>query len=149
MVTPSDRILQRSARLKQVFIQSGERSLTRRGFLAGSGAAVAASPWLTTVSGASNNSQGHCRPAAPRPIPGEDPALAGLGLHVFLPVPGQEPSTIFDFNGRIAIVDLIGDGVRTVDGVPEPAAFRADLRIIEGTYIGLDGNRHQNTFGFI
>ena len=92
-----------------------------------------------------------CMSQAPRAIPGTDPFLASLGLteKVFLPVPMQEPSTIFDFRGRIAIMDLIGDGIRTVDGVEESAAFRADLRIIEGNYVGLDGKRHRNTFHFI
>ncbi|HEU4430569.1 MAG TPA: hypothetical protein VFT98_17540 [Myxococcota bacterium] len=80
-----------------------------------------------------------------------DPDLVALGIleHFFLPVPGREPSSIFDFRGRVAILDLIGDGIRTVDGVEEPAAFRADLRFMQGVYVGLDGERHHNTFGFI
>jgi hypothetical protein len=80
-----------------------------------------------------------------------DPDLAALGVfeHVFLAVPGREPSTIFDFRGAVAIMDLIGDGVRTVDGVEAPAAFRADLRFMQGEYVGLDGRRHRNSFGFV
>lgn len=128
-----------------------ETHLPRRNFLAGSGAlaAVGVSALFTNEPAKAGLGEGRCRPAAPRPIPGEDPLLAGLGLHLFLPISGREPSTIFDFHGQVAIVDLIGDGIRTLDGVPESAAFRADMRFMKGSYVGLDGKQHQNTFGFI
>ena len=61
-------------------------------------------------------------------------------------VPGREPSTIFDFVGRVVILDLIGD---CVDEGGTMHAFRADLRTMEGVYTGLDGRPHRNSFGFI
>lgn len=129
---------------------AGHSALTRRNFLAGAGASMAAGAGTLLVSApAEARTSAPCRPGAPRPIPGEDPALAGLGLHVFLPEPGKEPSTIFDFAGRVAICDVIGDGTRTENGTQEQVAFRADMRFMEGTYVGLDGAVHQNTFGFI
>lgn len=122
--------------------------MTRRGFLAGAGAAAAASAGaVLTPSEAEGGHVGRCRPGAPRPIPGEDPDLAGLGLHVFLPVPGREPSTIFDFTGKVAILDLIGDCVDTDTGAMK--SFRADLRTMEGVYRGLDGTKHHAVYGFI
>ena len=36
-------------------------------------------------------------------------------------------------------------------GLPNPATlyFDADMRFMQGTYVGVDGKTHQNTFGFI
>jgi hypothetical protein len=143
---------QRSVRLERVTAPSRSIAetppgVTRRDFLAGAGVAAAAGAGaiLTPAHGEAHFFQ-RCRPGAPRHIPGEDPALAGLGLHVFLPEPGKEPSTIYDFQGHVAILDLIGD---CEDGGGNQLAFRADLRMMEGTYVGLDGTRHGHTFGFI
>ena len=128
--------------------------LSRRGWLGAAGRAaalgaagvLASAPALADDDDDDHHRRRQCMSQAPRAIPGTDPFLASLGLteKVFLPFPMQEPSTIFDFRGRVAIMDLIGDGIRTVDGVEESAAFRADLRIIEGNYVGLDGKRHRN-----
>ena len=132
---------------RSLLSRAGTAAIAAGGLLAGSNAAVA----QKNLQHKKHQKRERCRPAAPRPIPGFDPDLESFGIfeHLFLPVQGREPSTIFDFSGRVAIMDLIGDGIRCVDGVEEPAAFRADLRFFDGNYIGLDGRRHQNTFGFI
>ena len=127
--------------------------LTRRGLLAGAGIAVAAGAGglLPTPLRAEGFDGGPCRPGAPRPIPGFEPLIGIPDLHLFLPRPGVEPSTIFDFNGQVAIVDLIGEGVltNTDDGSEQGVFFRADLRFMKGQYRGLDGTLHRNTYGFI
>ncbi len=161
METTPNRTRQRKVRLRGASLPmdaepaSGDRSvLTRRRFLAGTTAATAATAaGAAALLGAAPvpvSAHRDCSPGAPRPVPVGDPLLAGLDLHVWLPRAGVEPSTIFDFHGKVAIVDLVGDCVRTVNGGPEQEmAFRADLRIMEGTYIGLDGRTHRDTFGFV
>lgn len=127
-------------------------ALTRRHFLSRTGVATAATAAgaAALLGAAPAPVHRSCSPGAPRPVPGGDPLLAGLDLHVWLPRPGVEPSTVFDFVGQVAVVDLVGDCVRTVDGgSEEDMAFRADLRIMKGTYVGLDGTLHNHTYGFV
>ena len=100
---------------------------------------------------------------APVPIPGGFNARAALGprfpdelQHLFLPQPGLEPSTIFNFRGDVALFDIQGTGtrteldpltravIRTTTGHP----FAVDLRFMNGFYIGTDGTEHHGTFGF-
>jgi hypothetical protein len=50
-----------------------------------------------------------------RPIPG-NPALGGL--HVQLPGEGNEPSSIFDFEGFVGIADIVGRERRRTQAVP-------------------------------
>ena len=110
------RILQRSVRLDEDAETSSNvdgkpvaSQFSRRRFLAGAGASAAVGAAMLTPDAALATDHQfellrgkRCRPGAPRPIPGEDPDLAGLGLHLFLPEAGKEPSTIFDFHGRVA-----------------------------------------------
>jgi len=103
-----------------------------------------------------------CSPA-PEPIPGGFNAFEVLGspfpdkfFHLFLPGPGMEPATIFNFNGDVAILDIHGTGTRTElnpftrepDGEMPNLPFAADVRFMDGDYIGVDGKRHKGTFGF-
>ena len=103
-----------------------------------------------------------CSPA-PVPIPGGFNASEALGprfpdkfFHLFLPGPGMEPATIFNFKGDAAILDIHGTGTRTeldpftgepVDEIPN-LPFAADVRFMDGDYIGVDGKKHKGTFGF-
>jgi hypothetical protein len=84
---------------------------------------------------------------APKPIPGG--IAQPIGPHLFFPGPGNEPSTIYDFNGDVAIAHVNGTGMATQYGVASPMAFDADLRIIKGTYTDADGVTRQGAFGFV
>jgi len=91
--------------------------------------------------------------AAPRHIPGGTQFL-GPGtevFHVFVPGRGNEPSSIFDFDGfvGIAMVDGTGTGTDTRTGATTRLTFDNDMRFMQGTYIGVDGKKRRGTFGFI
>jgi len=74
-------------------------------------------------------------------------------------IPGNEPSTIGDFRGLVAINHLQGEGTVTRGGpaaeLSQPTAagdrlvYDADMRIMKGLYVGEDGQEHEGTFGFI
>jgi len=91
--------------------------------------------------------------AAPRPIPGGlQPFGPGTEVfHLFLPGEGNEPITIFDFHGFVGLanVDGTGTGIDTKTGATAPLTFDNDVRFMKGAYIGVDGEKHQGTFGFI
>lgn len=117
--------------------------LSRRDFL-GAAAAVAA---------ASRSILAFPSESAPRPIPGGSQFL-GPGtevFHVFPLAPGDELSTITDFNGVVgaAVVDgtWSGGGVTAPPGVP--LVFDTDMRFMKGEYVGVDGNHHQGAFVFV
>ena len=80
----------------------------------------------------------------PTPIPGGD-----HGTHHFLPGRGKEVSTINNFNGFVAIGQLVGTGTGTDlrTGVKTPLSFSVDNRFLVGEYVGIDGLRHRAAFG--
>ena len=100
---------------------------------------------------------------APTPIPGGFNARDAFGprfpdrfFHLFLPGPGTEPSTIFNFHGKLAILNIHGTGTRTdldpqtgqiADETPN-LPFATDVRFMQGNYVGADGQQHQGTFAF-
>jgi hypothetical protein len=101
--------------------------------------------------------------AAPGPIPGGFNARDAFGprfpdrfFHLFLPGVGTEPSTIFNFQGKMAILNIHGTGTRTeMDPVTRAPLtvtpnlpFATDVRFMQGTYVGLDQQEHQGTFAF-
>lgn len=89
--------------------------------------------------------------ADPRPIPnGIQPFGDGTEVfHLFLPVPGAEPSSIFDFNGLVGVCQVQGEGAGRDATGSERLLFDADLRFMKGTYVGMDGRHHRGTFGFV
>ena len=98
--------------------------------------------------------------AAPKPIPGglgrTADAPEGVGIHFFPPEPQpgatiNDPSTITDFQGVVALAKLHGTGeaTDTRTGIKYPAGFEMDMRLIKGRYIGVDGAEHDGVFGFI
>ena len=115
----------------------------------------------STVPATSTGFQG-CSPA-PVPIPGGFNARKAFGarfpdrfFHLFLPGTGTEPSTIFNFRGMVAILNIHGTGTRTEldpdSGVPtgqtSDLPFATDVRVMQGTYVGVDGAEHQGVFSF-
>lgn len=127
------------------------RRVSRGAFLrgaAGAGAALAAAgAWRSA--GATEQVDG----AAPLPIPGTL-QLLGPGterFHVFFPTAGQEQASINDFDGLIGSLDVEGTGVgrNTATGETSPLVFTADMRVMDGSYVGADGMRRQGTFAFV
>src|SRR3989442_5653377 len=119
-----------------------QRALSRRQFLgasaAATGAAVAAPLWVPALAEASS--------VDPRPIP---EFLFGVTpFHILLPGQG-EPGTITDFNGGLGLAAVTGTGTGTITGVPTPLVFDADLRFMQGQYIGMNGQNHEGTFVFV
>jgi hypothetical protein len=90
--------------------------------------------------------------AAPRPVPGGfDLATSNFvpsnpDFHFFLPGIGFEMSTITDFNGVVGGSETRGTA-RGSDG--STYSFDCDMRFMRGVYVGLDGRRHNGSFGFI
>jgi hypothetical protein len=96
---------------------------------------------------------------SPKPIAGGGFEVEGELLHVYDYIPGNEPSTIGDFRGLVAINHLQGEGTvlrgSNSGGMSTPTAtgdrlvYDADMRVMKGLYIGEDGQEHEGTFGFI
>jgi hypothetical protein len=94
---------------------------------------------------------------APRPIPGGLPLLQLSGIpdptifHVFGVEPGQELSTITDFDGLVGAAEIsgTGTGTNTRPGEATKLFFDTDMRFMKGEFIGLDGEEQDGTFGFI
>ena len=120
-----------------------DRAVSRRRFLGtaalASGAAASASLWFPSIAAAAPPGAG-----TPRPIPG---TLDGLPFHVQLPGAGAEPSLITDFSGMIGIADIVGTAVGTHD--PSGLTFDADVRFMDGHFVGTDGRVHQRAVGFV
>ncbi len=95
--------------------------------------------------------------AAPKPIPGGTDVAPLLGLpmpkifHFFFPAFGQEISTITDFVGFVAAAEIQGKGTatNTLTHATSTLYYDADMRFMDGTYVGVDGHTRQGTFGFI
>jgi hypothetical protein len=96
--------------------------------------------------------------ANPKPIRGGF-EIEGQLYHAYDYIPGNEPSTIGDFRGLVAINHLSGEGT-VIRGGPngglatptttgDRLVYDTDMRIMKGQYIGEDGQEHQGTFGFI
>ena len=75
----------------------------------------------------------------------------GETFHVFAPPgAGTEPSTVTDFQGHIGVGALHGTGTGTDSmGNTSSLFFAADMRFMDGIYVGEDGERHRGTFGFV
>jgi hypothetical protein len=87
----------------------------------------------------------HGEPNLPNPVAG-DPALAPFHLWAPGGSPINEPSSITDFHGKVAIAELSGTGT---DEKGNTLYFDNDMRVIQGTFIARNGRRRRGTFGFI
>jgi len=85
----------------------------------------------------------------PKPIPSGFVTPVGVFIHHHLPARGIEASQITDFRGTIGLAELSGTGTGTLNGSSKKLNFQMDNRFMQGTYVGVDGQRHQGTFGFI
>src|SRR5215469_14928212 len=85
----------------------------------------------------------------PRPIPSGFVTPVGVFIHHHLPARGIEASQITDFRGTIGLAQVTGAGTGTLNGASSTLSFEMDNRFMQGTYVGVDGRRHQGTFGFI
>ena len=121
-----------------------DRVVSRRRLLdtsaAVAGAAIGA-PWLASVASAAPPG-----PGEPRPIP-ETLAFGPNAFHVQLPGPGVELSLITDFEGTIGVADILGTAIGTGD--PANLTFDADVRFMDGHFLGTDGRVHVRTVGFV
>src|ERR1700716_298586 len=119
-----------------------QRAMSRRQFLGTTAAATAAvatsSMWFPVLADASGRD--------PVPIPG------GFfpGYHAFLG-PGVEPSSIFNYRGTTGVAAVQGTGTawNTETGKSKTVNLHSDNRVMRGAYIGLDGEEHKGTVGFI
>lgn len=95
--------------------------------------------------------------ALPTPIPGGTDLLALLGLppgpifHFFFPAFGQEVATVGNLKGFVAAAEVQGTGTATdtATGATSALTFDADMRFMDGVYVGQDGRPRRGTFGFI
>ena len=127
---------------------SGRGAFSRRGFLNGAGVAAAA---MAGAAVASPTRMLAAKPvdATPKPIPNGF-VVGPQQFHVYIFGPGQEPSTIGDFNGFVGVADVQGTGTATnPDGSTETLLFDTDMRFMKGVYVGQDGAVHKGTFGFV
>lgn len=139
--------------------------LSRRQILTGAGAAATYLSLLPLMHAEgslslSSTALASCSPA-PVPIPGGFNAKQAFGarfpdrfFHFFLAGPGVEPSTIFNFKGKVGVQSIQGTGTRTLlDQITGQVLsqtpnlpFATDVRFMAGQYIGVDGRQHQGTF---
>jgi hypothetical protein len=142
--------------------------LSRRGFLTAAGAAgglAVASQWLwpDMASAAPTRSATRRRSATPRPVPETLSGAADFGdptnthvYHILPPMPPQngqyiEPITITDFKGASGRTEVTGTGRGTPTKASPTGAynFDVDMAFMQGVFIGVDGRRHETTFGFV
>jgi hypothetical protein len=125
-------------------------AVSRRQFLgtAGvTGAGLALGSGLLTPAAAVAGDNGST--VLPRPIPSGFVTPVGVFIHHHPPGRGIEASQITDFKGTIGLAELAGTGTGTLHGTSSKLTFKMDNRFMQGTYVGVDGKRHQGAFGFI
>jgi hypothetical protein len=116
-----------------------ERALSRRQFIqtaAGvTGVVLGSRLWRPTLIQAGSSDS-----AEPKPVP-----------KIFLPSDElgmvNEPSSIADFNGFVGQAHVQGTGRDTTTDAP--LLFDADVRFMQGVFIGVDALSRVGTFGFV
>src|SRR4029079_11754276 len=104
---------------------------------------------------------GLLRPSFAFSAPGSDPSPIPGGLKfvgdqitvvpvdpdlpVLPPALGFDVSTITDFSGFVAAAEIQGSAT----GGGSTFSFDADMRVMQGKYVGKDGRVHEGSFGFI
>ena len=118
--------------------------VSRRNFLRGGAVTLGSLAGAGIFSGSAFGASG----ADPRPIPGGfdenfNPVPANPLIHVLPPAQGFEMATITDFNGVVGAAELQGTAN---DGAFN---FDADMRFMQGLYVGTDGRLRKGSFGFV
>ena len=64
---------------------------------------------------------------------------------------GRDPSTIFNFKGFVGQGDfhLTGTGTDLTTGQTAPYVFHADIRFMDGVFVGTDGKERKASFAFV
>jgi hypothetical protein len=142
-----------------------EKWLTRRnlirgaaGTAAGAGLLLGSTLQLPAFAHDEDEEERHCKPV-PRPI---KHISTPPGAHFFFPGPvdadpttspnaGHDPSIITDFSGAIGNADLFfsGTGTDLHTGASATYDFHADMRFMDGVFVGLDNEQHRGSIGFI
>ncbi|HKW34293.1 MAG TPA: hypothetical protein VJN92_14870 [Candidatus Acidoferrum sp.] len=140
----------------------GRRNLIRgaAGSAAGAGLLLGSGLYAPAFGDDDEGERNKCK-TLPRPIPH---ITSPPGAHFFFPGPpggnpsdphapnaGFDPSTITDFKGLIANVDLnlSGKGTDLNTGESGTYTFHTDWRFLRGVFIGVDGLEHEGTLSFI
>lgn len=136
------------AAVDQARVGAGEMS--RGDFILRSAGAVAAVSGLYAASPRPSHTVG-LNTTAPKPIPGGlsaafKPVPVNPAAHVFQPLRGGELNTIGDFNGFVAAAEIQGKA-KGSDGTSY--SFDCDMRIMQGSYVALDGQLRNGSFGFV
>lgn len=127
----------------------GRLAMSRRRFMQGSGALIAAA----TIAGVARPRVLQAAGNDPIPVPGS-PAFDPFSIWapIFVDSIDADPASITDFNGVAGIAYVSGMVRRTdtstgdVDVLP---FLDADMRFMQGVYRGVDGKPRRGTFGFI
>ncbi len=149
--------------------QHGLNGLSRRRFLTGVGAAVAAGSLAPAAFARPAHASAHGAALLGGPLPKPIAATVPSGvpvapfdiIHWLLPgpegsatpllgLPGfgldVDPSTVTDFHGFTAYAVVAGGGVGS-DGNAYDVEF--DIRVMSGEFVAEDGGTHEGTFGFL
>ncbi len=121
-----------------------ERAMSRRQFVtttaAATGAALSSGLWLPVLAEAAAFNE-----ADPKPIP----TGTFLGppfektFRFFFPGPGNEVGSIGDFTGSVGVAEI--PSTAGSDGL----IWQADVRFMQGTYMGTEGDTRKGTFAFV
>ena len=125
------------------------RGLLRTGLgVTAAAAATVAAPGLALAGGAPNAATAALpNPYQGRPLPTPIPYInPENGQHTFGPVPFNEPSNIDNFQGDVAVANIMGTGQDNTGRLLAYGGPSLDLRFQRGEYVTMDGVHHQGTF---
>lgn len=136
-----------------------EHNLTRRQFLKAGFALAGAAAGAGLLQGTSLAARRGT--GIPPQVAGFSPALKdtfGVEIPFFLPVeidpftaaPGSvsPPTTIWDFNGFVGMVEADGVSNPAHTSDDEPRRWACDIRFMKGVFVDREGNTQRGAFGF-
>jgi hypothetical protein len=122
--------------------------ISRRGFIGGAAGAAGAVVGLGLLNPVAALAK---KPFDATPTPTKTTtSIGGVDFHFSSFGPGNDPTSITDFNGFVGVADVQGTGTaRYPDGSSETLLFDTDMRFMKGVYVGQDGAVHKGAFGFV